>query len=82
MLDYDDKTGFATVQQRNHFKLGQEVEFVGPKGTFFKQTVSEMTDEEGQALEAARHPLQKLRIRTLKPVRPMDMMRKKIGKKQ
>ncbi|MNZ72387.1 putative protease YhbU precursor [compost metagenome] len=82
VLDYDDKTGFATVQQRNHFKLGQEVEFVGPKGTFFKQTVSEMTDEEGQALEAARHPLQKLRIRTLKPVRPMDMMRKKIGKKQ
>lgn len=81
VLEYDDQTGFAVVQQRNHFKLGQEVEFVGPKGTFFKQTVSEMTDMDGAALDAARHPLQQIRIRTLKPVHPMDMMRKKTGGK-
>lgn len=78
VLDYDDRTGFATLQQRNHFKLGQEVEFVGPGGTFFKQTVTELTDAEGEALEAARHPMQHVRLRTLKPVRPMDMMRKKM----
>jgi putative protease len=81
VLDYDAKTGFATVQQRNHFKLGQEIEFVGPQGTFFKQTITEITDADGTALEAARHPLQHIRIRTLKPVKAMDMMRKKIGKK-
>lgn len=81
VLEYDAKSGFAVIQQRNHFKLGQEVEFVGPQGTFFKQTVTEMTDIEGQTLEAARHPLQHIRLRTLKPVKPMDMMRKKIGKK-
>ncbi|RJE90988.1 U32 family peptidase [Paenibacillus sp. 1011MAR3C5] len=78
VLDYDDRTGFATLQQRNHFKVGQEVEFVGPGGTFFKQTVTELTDESGAALDVARHPLQTVRIRTLKPVKPMDMMRKKI----
>lgn len=81
VLAYDAKTGFATVQQRNHFKLGQEIEFVGPGGTFFKQTVTEITDIDGAELEVARHPLQHIRIRTLKPVNPMDMMRKKIGKK-
>ncbi|MFF2887079.1 U32 family peptidase [Paenibacillus sp. NPDC057967] len=78
VLDYDDRTGFATLQQRNHFKVGQEVEFVGPGGTFFKQTVTELTDETGVALDVARHPLQTVRVRTLKPVKPMDMMRKKI----
>lgn len=78
VLDYDERTGFATLQQRNHFKPGQEVEFVGPGGTFFKQTITELMDEEGQTLDAARHPLQHVKVRTLKPVKPMDMMRKKI----
>ncbi|MEV5025803.1 peptidase U32 family protein [Paenibacillus sp. LPE1-1-1.1] len=81
VVDYDAKTGFATVQQRNHFKKGQEIEFVGPEGMFFKQTITEMTDIDGLEIEAARHPLQHIRIRTLKPVKPMDMMRKKIGNK-
>ncbi|RJX41362.1 U32 family peptidase [Paenibacillus pinisoli] len=78
VLDYDDCTGFATLQQRNHFKVGQEVEFVGPGGTFFKQTVTELTDEAGASLDVARHPMQVVRVRTLKPVKAMDMMRKKI----
>jgi U32 family peptidase len=81
VVDYDAKTGFATVQQRNHFKKGQEIEFVGPEGMFFKQTITEMTDIDGLEIEAARHPLQHIRIRTLKPVKTMDMMRKKIGNK-
>jgi len=76
--EYDSATQFATIEQRNHFKVGQEVEFVGPKGRFFKQTVTEITDLDGNPLDVARHPLQKIRIRTLKPVEPMDMMRKKI----
>jgi len=78
VLDYDEATQFATIEQRSHFTVGQEIEFVGPHGRFFKQTVTELTDLDGNALDVARHPLQKLRIRTLKPVQPMDIMRKKI----
>ncbi|MUT67247.1 U32 family peptidase [Paenibacillus sp. NEAU-GSW1] len=81
VLEYDETSGIAVVQQRNHFKPGQEVEFVGPGGTFFKQMIEAIEDEEGNALDAARHPLQRLRIRTAKPVKPMDLMRKKIGKR-
>lgn len=80
VMGYDEATGIATIQQRNHFKSGQEVEFVGPRGTFFKQTVGELTDEAGLALDAARHPLQLVRMRTAQPVQPMDMMRKRIRK--
>ncbi|WP_430143414.1 peptidase U32 family protein [Paenibacillus cisolokensis] len=78
VLDYDSATGTAIVQQRNHFRPGQEVEFFGPGGTFFKQTIGEIFSEEGERLDAARHPLQRLRIRTDRPVKPMDMMRKRI----
>ncbi|MFF2480475.1 U32 family peptidase [Paenibacillus sp. NPDC058071] len=82
VLSYDEGTSIAVVQQRNHFMPGQEVEFVGPGGRFFKQTLDGIADENGNALDAARHPLQSIQIRTLHPVKPMDLMRKKMGKKQ
>ncbi|MFC5650150.1 U32 family peptidase [Paenibacillus solisilvae] len=76
VISYDESTQQAVVQQRNHFKPGQEVEFFGPDGTFFKQVVGELTDLEGNTLDAARHPLQHIVIKTDFPVKPMDMMRK------
>ncbi|MFC7748483.1 U32 family peptidase [Paenibacillus thermoaerophilus] len=76
VLDYDEASGMATVQQRNHFKPGQTVEFFGPDGTWFRQTLGELRDAEGNVLDAARHPLQEIRLKTDKPVRPFDMMRK------
>jgi putative protease len=80
IMEYDEETGIATIQQRNHFKPGQEIEFFGPQGTLFKQTVSELQDEAGTQLDAARHPLQRIRMKLEQPVKPFDMMRKKMGK--
>lgn len=80
VIAYDEATGTALVQQRSHFKPGQEVEFVGPGGRFFKQTVDAITDEAGAPLDAARHPLQLVKLQTNAPVQPMDLMRKRIGK--
>lgn len=77
VMDYDQATGLVTVQQRNHFKPGQEVEFFGPGGTFFKQTVGVIWDEEGNELDAARHPLQRVKFKVNQPVTYFDMMRKK-----
>lgn len=82
VLEYDEASRMATVQQRNHFKPGQEVEFFGPGGTFFKQIVGALQDEEGRPLDAARHPLQRIRFQVDAPVKRYDMMRKKIGKRQ
>jgi putative protease len=55
-----------------------EVEFFGPGGRQFKQQVGDLTDEEGNALTVARHPLQKIRIATAQPVAPFDLMRKRL----
>lgn len=31
VLDYNEETGIVTIEQRNHFKPGHEVEFFGPR---------------------------------------------------
>ncbi|RCX22480.1 putative protease [Fontibacillus phaseoli] len=77
VLEYDETNGMAVIQQRNHFKPGQEVEFFGPGDTFFKQTVTAIWDEEGNELDAARHPLQRVKIKVDQPVFYFDMMRKR-----
>ncbi|WP_027088145.1 peptidase U32 family protein [Cohnella panacarvi] len=79
VTDYDEATGTAIVQQRSPFRPGMEVEFIGPGGRHFKQLVGELTDEAGNPLTVARHPLQRIRISVDHPVRPFDLMRKKIG---
>ncbi|MDU3557055.1 MAG: U32 family peptidase [Staphylococcus epidermidis] len=79
VLDYDHETQLATIQQRNHFKPGQEIEFFGPEIDSFKQVVEAIYDEEGNSLDAARHPLQIVQIKVDKPIYSNNMMRKEIG---
>jgi putative protease len=76
VLEYDETTGMAWIEQRNPFSVGDEVEFFGPKRENFTQTITEMWDEDGNAITSAPHPLQKVRMRVLHPVKPYDIMRK------
>lgn len=78
VLDYDEATKIATIQQRNHFKPGQEVEFFGPEIEGFKQIVDTIYDEEGNELDAARHPLQIVQFKVDHPIYPNNMMRKEV----
>ncbi|WP_057510449.1 peptidase U32 family protein [Staphylococcus simulans] len=79
VLDYDKETKMATIQQRNHFKPGQEIEFFGPEIDNFAQVVEAIYDEEGNALDAARHPLQIVQFKVDHDIYPNNMMRKEIG---
>lgn len=76
VVDYCEKTSVATVEQRNHFKSGQKVEFFGPKIATSECVVEEMTDDKGEILDAARHPKQIIKFKTPFKVNPFDMMRK------
>ncbi|MFC6291236.1 collagenase-like protease [Macrococcus epidermidis] len=78
VLDYSEETQIATIQQRNNFKPGQEIEFFGPEIENFKQVIDVIYDEEGTELDAARHPLQIVQIKVKHPVYPMNMMRKEL----
>ncbi|WP_043933967.1 peptidase U32 family protein [Bacillus sp. EB01] len=76
VLGYDEETKIVTLQQRNFFKPGDEVEFFGPEIENFNTVIEKIWDEDGLELDAARHPLQIVKFRLDKPVYPNNMMRK------
>ncbi|MED3892828.1 U32 family peptidase [Peribacillus frigoritolerans] len=76
VLDYNKETKIVTMQQRNFFKPGDEVEFFGPEIENFTQKIGTIWDESGKELEAARHPLQIVRIQVDNRVYVNNMMRK------
>ena len=77
VLDYDPETEIATIEQRNNFGVGDEIEFYGPDYTHLNQTIEEMWDEEGNPIDRAPHPLMIVKMRVKHPVKRMDMMRKR-----
>ena len=78
VLDYDEKTGFATVEQRNHMKVGQEIEIFQPHLAGYRQILQEMYNDEGEAIQVAPHPQQIVKIRMDKPVEPYGILRRDI----
>lgn len=78
VLDYNPETKIVTLQQRNHFKPGQEVEFFGPEIENFRVVIDQIWDENGNELEAARHPMQIVQFKVEQPLYPNNMMRKEL----
>lgn len=76
VLDYDEKTQVATIQQRNNFGVDDEIEFFGPNFSRYKQKITKIQDENGELLERARHAMMITKIKVDKPLKPYDMMRK------
>ena len=76
ILDYDEKTGLATVEQRNKMVVGEEVEIFGPFADYFTQNITEMYDVEGNSIDSCPHPKEIVRIRTDRPVKAGWMMRR------
>ncbi len=79
VLEFDQTTQMVTLQQRNYFKPGDQVEFFGPEIDNFTLTVGEIWDAKtGENLDAARHPLQIVKFKVNKPIFPKNMMRKRV----
>lgn len=77
VLSYDEATGIATIRQRNHFRLHDEIEFYGPGFTHFEQEVEEMWNEEGESIEKAPNAMMILTMPVKQAVKAGDMIRKK-----
>lgn len=73
---YDGRSGLATIEQRNRFAVGDEIEFLPPAGRPFQHRITAIFDEDGQALEAAPHPQQIVKIPVERELVPYSMMRK------
>jgi len=74
---YDEKTGLATVEQRNKMNLGDEIEVFGPHTDYFTQRIDLLLDENDEPIESAPHPQQIVKIRMERPVLEKFMLRKR-----
>lgn len=78
VVDYNETTQTVTLEQRNYFKPGDEIEFFGPQIDNVRLVVPEIYDNKGKALDAARHPLQTIQFHCPVKVYPNNMMRKRL----
>lgn len=77
VLDYDKKTQVATIEQRNKFSQGDQIEFLTQKGDNISYQVQKMWNEEGEEIIDAPHPKQIIQLKIKETVRPYDILRKK-----
>ncbi len=76
VLDYDSETKLAIVEQRNKMNIDDEIETIGPHRQMFKQTITEMWDDEGNAIDSAPHPQQIIKMKMVQPVSKYDILRR------
>ena len=77
VLDYDEDTQMALIEQRNYFIPGDLVEFFGPNLENTQMVVDEIIDyQTNEKLEVAQHPLQLLLIKVPFKLEKHNMMRK------
>lgn len=74
--DYDQATQIATIEQRNRFFKGDNIEILSPNTEIIKMTIEEMWDEEGNELEVAPHPQQIIKMKIPFLIEPYYILRK------
>ena len=76
VIDYKD--GIATIEERNYFKISDEVQFFGPSTETRNFRIEEILDEDGKKVEEANHPQMIVKIRVPFELKKYDMMRLKV----
>ena len=75
VLDYDEDNKEIVLEQRNFFKVGDSINIFGPKKEAFSIDVKYIKNEDGEEVDAARHPQEILRIPCDKKVDKFDLIR-------
>jgi putative protease len=73
---YDLDQQVLIIQQRNYFEPGDTLEILTPSKTIIQFKLKEIYDEENQVLDAARHPLQIIKIKLKIKVEENSIVRK------
>ena len=77
VLDYDSESKILTVEQRNRFFKGDEIEILQPMVPgFITITPEEMTDENGWEIASAPHAKMIVKMKCEKKVIPNSILRK------
>ena len=79
VLSESNKENFVLIEQRNHFKLNEKVEIIGPNNFKKTFTIKEMYDIDGNLLDVAKHAQQLIKIKVPCYI-PKDSFIRKKGK--
>lgn len=60
VMNYDNNTGIAEVEQRNRMLKGDEIEVLNPDGSVYSCKIEFMKDQENNLIETAPHPQMKV----------------------
>lgn len=77
LIGEDVRDGLYPFEQRNKFSVGDVIEIMKPNGENLEVTVRRLVDEDGNDVESAPHPKQKLWIDVDAPLAPWDILRRK-----
>ena len=82
VLEYDEYNKIVTLEQRNYFKVGDIVEFIGPNIEPYTYTIKEIYDDNNELIDVARHPKMIVKLPFDKDIEKYSMMRVKIFDKE
>ena len=71
-----DEKGFAHITQRNKFSVGETIEIMKPDGRNLSAKVRAIYDENGESVESAPHPQQKLAVDLGTEIEKYDLLRR------
>ena len=80
VLDFDEKTKMATIEERNLFKKGDIVEFFGPQMETISYKINKIYDVDNNIILCANHPKMIVKLKVEFLLKKYDMMRIKIDK--
>lgn len=76
VIDYIENKGLALVEQRNHFKVGDEIEIMRPGEPYVNYVVESILDEDRQEIDSAPHPQQLVYIPIDIPLSQYSLLRR------
>ncbi len=78
VLEYDSNKNAALISQRNRFFAGDELELVAPGAPAKKLIVRELRNMDGESVQSAPHPEERLWLYCDTPMKAMDLLRRRL----
>lgn len=78
VIDYDEKTHIATIEQRNYFKVGDNIEIFSAFHDVVNLTIDKIFDEDDNEIDIVRHPKQIVKMKIGSRLNKFDLIRKKV----
>lgn len=75
VLEYNNKTKVAVIEQRNYFKKGDIVDIFGPKHETYTIKIDDIFDENNNIIDVVRHPRQVISMVIDKNIKSGDIIR-------